>query len=219
MPIDLTNPLSDALRDHRTECSLSVEQLATTLGISRDALNSIENGVTLPSLRTVKRIADLLMWTAADVGAIVISMPPRARYLSDEARTAASVRRGAEEAAPLKRTATAMVRVQIEGEPERPRRNLISEALVYYMESEHLSARALAALIGLSHPTILDLVRGTADVRLATLQLLARKFQWTSEDVGEIVLGSDLLDVHRKPKRGKKKAKRAPSPWGVARTA
>ncbi len=66
-----------------------------------------------------------------------------------------------------------------------PSKGVIAEALTEHMASTGLSARALAAALGLSHPTVLALTRGTSDVQLATLWALAEYFQWGPAETGQ----------------------------------
>ena len=51
--------LGDALREHRTECKMTQEFVAETLGVSRQAVSKQENGTSDPSTSNLIALAKL----------------------------------------------------------------------------------------------------------------------------------------------------------------
>ena len=81
-----------------------------------------------------------------------------------------------------------------------PNRNTVADAILADRARTGLSARKLAEQIGVSHPTLLALSKGTADIQLRTLWLLADRYGWDLSEVGQAA-----MTCEPPPKKSKKK--------------
>ena len=54
------NGLTNRLKEHRTRCGWTQEQLAELVGVTRKTVNTVENGVFVPSTLLALRLARTL---------------------------------------------------------------------------------------------------------------------------------------------------------------
>lgn len=71
------NQFADALREYREQQGLSRGKFGL---IPEHTLMDLELGKTRPSLPTLRLVFELLGWTCADVGALVMSLPDEPRF-------------------------------------------------------------------------------------------------------------------------------------------
>ena len=79
--------------------------------------------------------------------------------------------------------------------------NYIAQEIADRLKASGLSARALALEMGLSHPTVVALSRGTTEVQFLTLRKVAQYFQWGPGETGVAALTCEPV----KPAKRKKK--------------
>jgi DNA-binding XRE family transcriptional regulator len=69
------NPVSEALRRYQVDHQITQPQMAELIGLTRRAVQGLEEGSQRPSLRTLRAMARVFQWTPAEVGQVVLSMP------------------------------------------------------------------------------------------------------------------------------------------------
>lgn len=54
----MADPLRNAIREHRARLGLTQEELADRVGVTRKTINTVENGVFVPSTILALKLAD-----------------------------------------------------------------------------------------------------------------------------------------------------------------
>ena len=82
MESDYPNQLSETLQRYREASFLTVSELASQLGISKESLTDLERGATVPTVPTLRSMFRVLQWTLDDLGAVIMSLrnAPRRFY-------------------------------------------------------------------------------------------------------------------------------------------